>query len=158
MPPDPPAAHKDGGEAGAVPGGAVQLPATLADVRRTLAGLTDRWRAYGIPPDLADHAELVLAEVLNNVVEHAVRGHQNARITVEWDQRPGGLDLRVTDTGKPMPGGDAPAGDLPERPDPATAPSEGGYGWFLIRSLAKDLSYRRVDGVNELRISLGANP
>lgn len=27
---------------------------------------------------------------------------------------------------------------------------EGGYGWFLIRSLTKDLAYHRINGTNHL--------
>ena len=59
------------------------------------------------------------------------------------------LFLRTQDSGLPMPGGELPAGRLAEATDIQDLP-EGGFGWFLIRSLTQDLAYQRVDGLNIL--------
>ncbi len=96
-----------------------------------------------------DAAELVLAEVLNNIVEHA---HIAAGGTIEVILRrtPHGLTCTVVDCGKRMPGAHPPMGRLPRVSDTLSDLPEGGFGWPLIRLLATDLAYRRVGDHNEL--------
>ena len=56
-----------------------------------------------------------------------------------------------------MPDLQAPLG-LPQEIDrPICDLPEGGFGWFLIRDLAKDLSYQRLAQENriELRLAVG---
>jgi serine/threonine-protein kinase RsbW len=48
-----------------------------------------------------------------------------------------------------MPDGEVPFGQRPIYGAVHTTP-EGGFGWFLIRELAKDVRYERVDGENRL--------
>lgn len=88
-------------------------------------------------------AELVLAEVLNNVVEHAYCG-QGGRIDLSLRRKGGCLSIRVADRGRPYSGGALPA-DVSPRPD-----AEGGFGWGLIRALASGIAYRRVGPWNVL--------
>ncbi len=95
--------------------------------------------------------ELVLAEVLNNIVEHAYAGC-SGRIALSLDLGASGLAVRITDNGLAMPGGAVPAGLLPT--DPAATLPEGGFGWFLIRSLTRDLAYDRKNGRNHLSFTL----
>ncbi len=96
-------------------------------------------------------AEIVLAEVLNNVVEHAC-ATGNGPILLALSLGEGLLQCRVEDEGTPMPGGALPAG----RPgDPAALP-EGGFGWHLIRLLCQSLRYERAGGRNLLSFSLPA--
>ena len=73
---------------------------------------------------------------------------------------PDGLHLAVSDEGLPMPDLQAPLG-LPQEIDrPVCDLPEGGFGWFLIRDLAKDLSYRRLAQENriDLRLPVGLPP
>lgn len=93
--------------------------------------------------DFAMTAELVLAEVLNNVTEHAY-AEAPGEIEVSLERTATGIAVRVADRGEPMPGNRLPEGTAP---DPGDLP-EGGFGWHLIRSLARDLTYRRHDGWN----------
>jgi len=96
-------------------------------------------------------AELVLAEVLNNVVEHAhAAGH--GPILLALSPGEGLLHCRVEDGGNAMPGGGLPAGQPPE---PTNLP-EGGFGWHLIRLLCHGLRYERSGGRNRLSFSLPA--
>lgn len=94
-------------------------------------------------------SQIVLAEVLNNVVEHAY-GDRAGAIEVEVARIGDGLRCRVVDFGRPMPGG--------QLPDPNLTPPEdlpeGGFGWYLIRTLAQELRYRRLHGRNELSLLL----
>jgi serine/threonine-protein kinase RsbW len=96
-------------------------------------------------------AEIVLAEVLNNVVEHAyaaLKGKVRLSLTLTEGQ----LNCLIEDEGAAMPGGEPPAGKLP---DAADLP-EGGFGWHLIRVLSSGLSYERLERTNRLSFSLPA--
>lgn len=94
------------------------------------------------------NAEIVLAEALNNIVEHAYANIQG-QIDLRLQLRPDRLFCSITDHGTPMPGSALPTGlaqaigighDLPE----------GGFGWFLIRELTENLAYQRIDARNHL--------
>jgi serine/threonine-protein kinase RsbW len=91
--------------------------------------------------------ELVLAEVLNNVAEHAYAGGSGP-VEVGLCSTPLGIACRIVDRGLAMPGGKLPEGGLPSAP-PDDLP-EGGFGWHLIRSLTADLTYARSAGQNRL--------
>ncbi len=128
------------------------LQSTHLAVRRALSGLL-RDDCFGsLPDDQRGMAELLLAEVLNNVVEHAY-ADSTGEIEVTVARYGGSLVFRVVDHGAELPGhvltpgqsGDhGPLGDLPE----------GGFGWPLIRALARDVNYRRQEGCNELSFRL----
>lgn len=96
-------------------------------------------------------AEIVLAEVLNNVVEHAY-SDLSGDIRLSLALKPGQLDCQIEDDGAPMPGGNAPAGNLPDAEDMP----EGGFGWHLIRVLSSGLTYQRLGKTNRLSFSLPA--
>jgi serine/threonine-protein kinase RsbW len=102
--------------------------------------------------DLRGTAEIVLAEVLNNIVEHAY-ADQGGDITLRLVQQDGAVHCTVIDTGAPMPGLCLPEGRFQPLDDLADLP-EGGFGWFLIRSLTQGLAYRRTQGVNRLSFRL----
>lgn len=96
-------------------------------------------------------AEIVLAEVLNNVVEHAyatLTGDIRLQLTLSQ----GRLHCLIEDQGVAMPGGEPPAGILPVAEDLP----EGGFGWHLIRVLSSGLSYQRLGQTNRLSFSLPA--
>jgi len=74
-----------------------------------------------------------------------------------------GIGCELRDNGRPMPRGRLPRTampGLPPQPGPETLESlpEGGFGWFLIRTLARDLCYSREMGTNRLvlRIPYGS--
>jgi len=104
--------------------------------------------------DEAGTMELVLAEVLNNIVEHAFAeaGPGQIELTISRDTL--GLLCRVEDDGAPMPNGMLPAGRLPSNAVPVDDLPEGGFGWFLIRDLTRELSYVRDGSRNLLMFRL----
>jgi serine/threonine-protein kinase RsbW len=97
-------------------------------------------------------AEIVMAEVLNNIVEHAY-GEAGGWIEMALHSEAGGIDCHIMDTGRPFPLGEPPAGNLP---DLSTDLPEGGFGWALIRAFAEDLRYERRDGWNHIRFRISA--
>lgn len=133
-----------------------------ADPFAVRAGLA---RMIAAPPlallsaDQRGTAEVVLAEVLNNIAEHAYAGGPG-KIAVSLHHTAAGLRCQVTDEGAAMPGGCLPSGDhpaqrrgspgLPLQDLPLADLPEGGFGWHLIRRLTQDLHYARVGGQNRL--------
>ena len=96
--------------------------------------------------------EIVLAEVLNNIAEHAYAEVAGGPVRVRAASTPCGIIFEVEDRGPSLP----PALLVPP-PEPSPDGSdvgslaEGGYGWFMIHSLTRDLKHRRVRGWNRLQ-------
>lgn len=109
--------------------------------------------------DEAGTLELVLAEVLNNIVEHGYgdNGHGTITLSMVRDRR--GLSCSVSDDGVELPADCLLHADTVQdlRPQPDHLP-EGGFGWFLIRDLAEDLGYHRSNGRNLLAFRLPLKP
>ncbi|WP_395543111.1 ATP-binding protein [Neotabrizicola sp. sgz301269] len=123
-------------------------PASVRDGLRRALGQTP---LAALSQDDRSTAEIVLAEVLNNIAEHAYAdGDGPIRLWLGWAA--GRLVCRIEDEGSPMPGGMPPQG----RPPCPEELAEGGFGWHLIRSLADDLAYQRAWGINRLYFTLPA--
>jgi serine/threonine-protein kinase RsbW len=118
-----------------------------AAVRAALARLLAAAPVQGLAEDDRGTVELVLAEVLNNVAEHAYAGGSGP-VEVGLCATPLGIACRIVDKGFAMPGGKLPDGTLPDVAPPDFP--EGGFGWHLIRSLTADLTYARSAGQNRL--------
>lgn len=118
-----------------------------AAVREGLRALMAAPPLAGLPQDLRQDAEIVLAEALNNIAEHAYAAGEGA-IEVEVAPAAGGVACTIRDRGAAMPGGALPAGLLPAADGPDLP--EGGFGWHLIRRLTRDLAYRRDGSGNRL--------
>ena len=118
-----------------------------AAVRAALGQLLSEAPVQDLPEDDRGTVELVLAEVLNNVAEHAYAGGSGP-VEVDLFATPLGLACRIVDRGLAMPGGKLPDGGLPDVAPPDFP--EGGFGWHLIRSLTADLTYARSAGQNRL--------
>ena len=133
---------------------ALSVRRTLTELRRCLGGLC--------PPDALGRLELVLAEALNNVVEHGVPPalrREDRRDPETPALRPARavhllvrayrtrLTVLISDDGVLLPSDCLAPRNLPscelELP-------EGGFGWFLIQDLVSELSYARAGGRNHL--------
>ena len=122
------------------------LQAEPHDVRRTLKDLRTRF-ASQVSADAMGRLELVLAEVMNNVVEHAdlapqpLPGSMSRSMHLCVVMHDNGLSCAITDDG-----GHLPADCLLPRSLPALDPldlPEGGFGWCLIQGLTQSLCYYR---------------
>ncbi|MDB5660975.1 MAG: putative anti-sigma regulatory factor, serine/threonine protein kinase [Cypionkella sp.] len=128
------------------------IPSHYNGVRDGLRALLDSVLLRSLPEDGRGNAEIVLAEALNNIVEHAYAGRQG-EIEISLHLRQNELLCQISDTGLPMPGGTIPTGSLAASGE-SVNPPEGGFGWHLIRCLSKDLAYQRIGGRNLLSFSL----
>jgi len=125
------------------------IPGEEAAVRGALARSIAALEPLDLSADCRASTELVLAEVLNNIVEHAY-ARSDGPITLEMRLAEDALACAVRDHGLPMPAGRMPRGararlDVPDEDLP-----EGGFGWFLIRRLTRNLAYVRDGGSNRL--------
>lgn len=118
------------------------------ETRAALREICDALNAAGLDPDDLGAVELVLAEVLNNVTEHAYADGEGP-VALFIVERAGGLACRIRDRGHPMPRGELPAISQPVVAPPDILP-EGGFGWHIIRCLTSDLQFHRTNGWNDL--------
>jgi serine/threonine-protein kinase RsbW len=136
------------------------FPSDARWVRRIIHKTIEELSANGLCEDDVSTVEIVLAEALNNVVEHAYdEDDKDGEIKLVVKKRSSGLLIEIVDKGHPMPNGRAPLGNHPMSEFSEDPMPEGGYGWFLIRELVRDLIYDRRDGHNFLvfRIATGPN-
>ena len=128
----------------------MMLVADPVAVREALARIAASGPMAALSDDHRATAEIVLAEVLNNIAEHAYAGAAGD-IAISLCATPAGLDCQLSDHGREMPGGSPPMGTLPKEECP-----EGGFGWYLIRLLTQDLGYQRRHGQNLLHFVIPA--
>jgi serine/threonine-protein kinase RsbW len=127
------------------------IPADYRWVRRAIHELEDELAAAGVPSEDIGSLSIVLAEALNNIVEHAFGENGGDDITLVIRARSKSLLVELRDKGKPMPRGRAPIGNHPMSDfNQFEALPEGGYGWYLIRELVQDLVYDRKNDENIL--------
>ena len=117
-------------------------------VREGLSRLLSGALMSRLNEDNRGSVQIVLAEVLNNIAEHAYARFPG-QIEVLVEDRDSALYFLIRDAGLPMPGGKLPGGKLSEATTLEDLP-EGGFGWFLIRALTTELTYQRQGEVNVL--------
>ena len=133
------------------------IGATSAEVRRGLGQARQALCGAGFDRSRGEEAELVLAEALNNVVEHAYADQPAGRIHLQILANRRTAVMRLCDSGAAMPCGRLPEGRGHASTTPDKLP-EGGYGWQLIHRLADAVGYDRSDGRNRLELRLSGPP
>lgn len=124
-------------------------------VRNGLAQTMACIAPLALSADEAGTVELVLAEALNNVVEHALAATEGqTTVEIRGNHGPDGLRLSIIDQGAPMPDGQAPRPQAPDLDVALIHMPEGGFGWFMIHTLAQDVRYARVGNRNHLTLLL----
>jgi serine/threonine-protein kinase RsbW len=108
--------------------------------------------------EAAGNVELILAEALNNIVEHGYPDPQSGGpISVFCEHKDECLQIKLVDKGVPMPNGQMPIGLAVETDVDFFDLPEGGFGWFIIKDLAKEVVYRRIDDANHLDLQIEIN-
>lgn len=127
------------------------VPSDAAQLWVLTQFLQEFWSAADLPPVQALPFELALEEVFMNVVMHgSTAAGTAALVEVSLSLAEDGLTMTVEDNGPyfdplSLPTPDVTAG-VAERP-------VGGLGVFLVRQMMDTVSYERVAGRNQLRMS-----
>ena len=122
-------------------------------VRQVLLSVMDGLSGLGLSDSEKANIELVLAEALNNVAEHAYHGVTAGLVELRVRRFPNHLSFVIMDEGHPMPTGEIPRHDATDTWTRGDLP-EGGFGWLLLRTLARNFAYKRVDGRNTLAFEI----
>lgn len=119
-------------------------------IRDGLVELRERLAPLGLAETDLGSVELVFAEVMNNIAEHAYSWRQDGEMLLTVRYTPEGLACAVTDEGTAMPDGVLPRGAGVDPGMPVAEMPEGGFGWLIIQRIAADIRYARAVGVNQL--------
>ncbi|MFC3118799.1 ATP-binding protein [Jhaorihella thermophila] len=131
---------------------ALRIEASEINTRSVVQSVCGRLRLAGVAPLRAGDIEIVLAEAINNVVEHAYGQSEPGPIHISCSLRNDRLDIRINDEGRPLPDERLPPGRVADVDVPLNDLPEGGFGWFLIRSLATEVRYDRCGTRNQLSL------
>ncbi|GAA6191032.1 ATP-binding protein [Phaeobacter gallaeciensis] len=133
-------------------GFALSFRATELEARAGICAVASQLKERGLSEDKAGDVEIALAEAINNVVEHAYTGIEPGKVRVRCTFHVNRLDVRICDMGHPLPSNQLPAGEAANLDVDRQDLPEGGFGWFMIRQIASDISYQREEGHNLLSL------
>lgn len=128
---------------------------SIASRRADVAAFADVFESYcikhGVETAVMRAFQVAFDEWLTNVVDYAHAGREQADIEVALGVDDGALVAEVVDQGEafnPLTDSAEPSLELDVEDRPI-----GGLGVHLIRTLMDDVSYRREDGRNHLRMT-----
>lgn len=130
----------------------VGINSVQAEVSNVVSKIGEWLTRHRIDIDTIGELELVLAEVLNNVVEHAYLYSEDGEIDILVRLRNDRLRATITDKGRKFDGPpqlkvmDVENMDFEELP-------EGGFGWNLIRTLMDKIEFEHKDHQNRLTLT-----
>lgn len=127
-------------------------------IRDTLRNIRAEMEERACPSEFIGRVEGVLAELFNNIAEHAYedRGKGTIQCSASLDKATWELAVDVVDFGLAMPAGELPGGTLPDLDVSVADLPEGGFGWFIIRSQTDHLSHERVGTENHTLLRFSA--
>ncbi|MEP2782673.1 MAG: ATP-binding protein [Pseudoruegeria sp.] len=129
------------------------VPSDDLSVRDALLKIENGLHSINAPDAVCGTAQMVLAEILNNVVEHAYAS-KDGEIEITLSPKGDMLFCLISDAGEPMPNNTLPEGrGVQDDTDLMDLP-EGGFGWLLINEYARNLNYRRNNDKNILTFQL----
>ncbi len=120
-----------------------------ADLPRIQSAIGEFSREQDWPPDIEFQVDLVLEELVLNVVNHGSRGGEG-EINIELVSDPEAVVIQIIDDGRPF----DPLTDAPE-PDTESGIEDravGGLGIHLVRTMMDDVTYRREENKNYMRL------
>ena len=126
--------------------------ATELGVRALLGWLAAQLARFDLSDDNRGSLEIAVSESLNNIVEHAYAGRVDGLIAVTLWRTGQGIEVELRDTGCALPGLRLPDGNPADISGALDDLPEGGFGWFLIRTLTQRLDYTRTDDGNCLQL------
>lgn len=130
------------------------FPAREISVRHAVQSVCKSLKSFDISDLTLVTVEIILAEVMNNIVEHAYARHSGGDIDLSCSRGSSSIHFEVIDQGKMFPGGEIPSKQNHDLGTDLQDLPEGGFGWGLIRDMTTLLAYRRCEGRNILRFSV----
>jgi serine/threonine-protein kinase RsbW len=127
----------------------ISFEANDLSTREALKTLRGAMHEEGFEADMLSRVEMALAELFNNIAEHAYANVGYGEVAVRMHVDEATIVVDVKDHGLPMPNGILPDGTLPETRVALADLPEGGFGWHIIRTQTDNLSYLR-DGSENL--------
>lgn len=132
----------------------ITFAATELAVRHAMATVRSALRFLSLSELAIGTVEIVLAEVTNNIVEHAYQNTGKGSISLRCCAGDDMLMFEITDTGQALPDHQLPKKKTHDLSVGLDGLPEGGFGWGLIRDMTSSLAYRRVSHQNVLRFSI----
>lgn len=126
------------------------VPAEAAQLAVLNRFVRESWTAAGLAPAGIPSFELALEEIFMNIVMHGARPGTTPVVDVSLSLGADTVTMTVAD--------DGPKFDPLSLPPPDLTPGLedrkiGGLGVYLVRELMDDVSYTRIAGRNQLRMS-----
>ncbi len=131
--------------------------ASEAAVRDVLCDVRSWLISTNILAEVHGTTELVLAEALNNIVEHAYALQSPGQVQVNIWPHADHLTFELQDNGRPLPAWRIETAELPTLDCEVSDLPEGGFGWFLIHHLTQALEYERCADQNRLCFEIAIN-
>lgn len=135
------------------------FPGTLAQVSDHLEKLKAELERNAIEAEFKGDILIVLAEVLNNIVEHAYRapreGDIHLIVQAQKMAHKNAVYIKTIDQGPPVPPDTLSGRSLPPLTDDVQDMPEGGFGWFMIHALTETIDYERINDENRFTFLVG---
>lgn len=126
------------------------VPADAAQLTVLNQFLRDFWAAAALAPPKMESFELALEEIFMNIVLHGAQPGSTPYVELSLDRAAESVTMTVEDDGPKFDPLSLPPPDvtasLADRP-------VGGLGVFLVRRMMDTVSYARIAGRNQLRVS-----
>ena len=120
-----------------------------ADLPRIQTAIGEFSQEQDWPPDIEFQVDLVLEELVLNVVNYGSGGREG-EIKIELVSEAEMVTIQIIDDGRPF----DPLTDAPE-PDTESSIEDravGGLGIHLVRTMMDEVSYRREENKNHMRL------
>lgn len=122
--------------------------------RHALDAVKTKLSRAGVAKADRERTEIILAEAINNIIEHAYGAEAAGQIQVRMDVTHDNITLTLTDSGCPMPGKGLPKKQEADLNCARSDLPEGGFGWLLIHQLSDKVTYVRHGSDNITTILL----
>jgi serine/threonine-protein kinase RsbW len=126
----------------------------LAAIAAALENASDAFRRLELCANDCATNEIVLAEAINNISEHAYQEKLGGPIELILSKNASHIYCDLRDQGIPMPNGRVPSAYVHDLDGPVDNLPEGGFGWNMIHSLVEEVSYLRSNAGNKLNYSI----
>jgi serine/threonine-protein kinase RsbW len=117
----------------------------------TLSRQVERYgRAVGLPPKAVMETNLILEEVIINIIHNGFNDSERHWIDIHLDHHGNRLRITIEDDGVAF---NPCSAEMPDTQCPLENRKIGGMGILLVRRLADQIRYRRVQGKNKLTVT-----